>query len=87
MSPSGSQGTPVHPPGFSSCCKHGYIPAERIHVRIPGYTGRIPGSYLRDKSWHSSFVAITQLENLMSQSYLTENIRVYTTIKTRSRWE
>jgi hypothetical protein len=57
----------VRPLEFSSRRRHGYIPAELIHVRIPGHTGRIPGSYLRDKSWHSSFVAITQLENLMSQ--------------------
>jgi hypothetical protein len=70
----------VRPPGFSSRRGHGYIPAERIHVHIPGHTGRIPGSYLRDKSWHLSFIAITQLENHMSQSYLTENIRVYTTM-------
>jgi hypothetical protein len=50
---------PVRPPGFSSRRRHGYILAERIHVRIPGHTGWIPGSYLRDKSRHSSFVAIT----------------------------
>jgi hypothetical protein len=60
-------GYPVRPPGFSSCRRHGYIPAERIHVHVPGHTGRIPGSYLRDKSRHSSFIAITQLENLISQ--------------------
>jgi hypothetical protein len=58
----------VRPPGFSSRRRHGYILAERIHVRILGHIGRIPGSYLHDKSRHSSFVAITQLENLMSQS-------------------
>jgi hypothetical protein len=69
----------VRPPGFSSCRRHGYIPAERIHVRIPGHTGRIPGTYLCDKSRHSSFVAITQLEN--RSQILTENIRVSTTIK------
>jgi hypothetical protein len=69
----------VRPPGFSSHRRHGYIPAERIHVRILGHTGRIPGSYLRDKSRHSSFVAITQLEN--RSEILTENIRVSTTIK------
>jgi hypothetical protein len=34
---------PVHPPGFSSHRRHGYIPAERIHVRILGHTGRILG--------------------------------------------
>jgi hypothetical protein len=59
-------GYPVRPPRFSLRRRHGYIPAERIHMRIPGDTGRILGSYLRDKSRHSSFVAITQLENLMS---------------------
>jgi hypothetical protein len=69
----------VHPPEFSSRRRHGYIPAERIHVRIPGHTGRIPGSYLRDKSRHSSSVAITQLENHKSQSYLTEDIWVIQT--------
>jgi hypothetical protein len=66
----------VRPLGFSSRRRHGYIPAERIHVRIPGHTGWIPGSYLHDKSRHSSVVAIMQLENRMSQSYLTKNIRV-----------
>jgi hypothetical protein len=66
----------VHPPGFSSHRRHGYILAERINVHILGHTGWILGSYLRDKSRHSSFVVITQLENLMSQSYLTENIWV-----------
>jgi hypothetical protein len=62
----------VRPPGFSSRRRHGYIPAERIHVRIPGHTGRILGSYLRDifQSRHSSFVVMTQLENHMSQPYL-----------------
>jgi hypothetical protein len=64
----------VRPPGFSSHRRHGYLPVERIHVHIPGLTGRIPGSYLRDKPRHSSFVAITQLENHMSQSYLTDVI-------------
>jgi hypothetical protein len=64
-------GYPVRPPGFYSCHRHGYIPAERIHVHIPGHTGRIPGSYLRDKSWHSSLVAMTQLEDHMSQPCLT----------------
>jgi hypothetical protein len=53
------------------------MPAERIHVRIPGHTGRILGSYLHDKSWHSSFIAITQLENLMSQSLLTDKIKEF----------
>jgi hypothetical protein len=42
-------------------------------VHIPGYTGRILGSYLHDmfQSWHSSFVAMTQLENHMLQPCLT----------------
>jgi hypothetical protein len=64
----------VRPPGFSSRRRHRYISAERIHVHIPGHTGRILGSYLRDKSWHSSFVVIKQLENHMLQSYLTDVI-------------
>jgi hypothetical protein len=67
----------VRPPGFSSRHRHGYIPAERIHVHIPGHTGRIPGSYLHDKSRHLSVVAITQLENLMSQSLLTDKIKEF----------
>jgi hypothetical protein len=73
MSPSGSQGTQCVHLDFSSRRRHGYIPAERIHVRIPDYTGRILGSYLRDifQSRHSSFVAMTQLENHMSQPCLT----------------
>jgi hypothetical protein len=46
---------------FSSRRRHGYLLAERIHVRIPGQTGWILGSYLHDmfQSWHSSFVAMT----------------------------
>jgi hypothetical protein len=42
-------------------------------VHIPGHTGWILGSYLHDmfQSWHSSFVAMTQLENHMSQPCLT----------------
>jgi hypothetical protein len=73
MNLSGSQGPQLVHQDFSSRRRHGYIPAERIHVRIPGHTGRILGSYLRDifQSWHSSFVAMTQLENLMSQPCLT----------------
>jgi hypothetical protein len=45
-------------------------------VRIPGHTGRILGSYLRDifQLRHSSFVAKTQLENHMSQPCLTVSI-------------
>jgi hypothetical protein len=45
-------------------------------VRIPGHTGRIPGSYLHDmfQSWHSNFVAMTQLENYMSRPCLTVGI-------------
>jgi hypothetical protein len=73
MSPSGSQGTQCVHQDFSSRRRHGYIPAERIHVRIPGHTGRILGSYLHDifQSRHSSFVAMTQLENHMLQPCLT----------------
>jgi hypothetical protein len=43
-------------------------------VHIPGHIGRILGSYLRDifQSQHSSFVAMTQLENHMSQPCLTD---------------
>jgi hypothetical protein len=73
MSPSGSQGTQCVHQDFSSRRRHGYIPVERIHVRIPGHTGRILGSYLRDifQSRHSSFVMMTQPENYMSQPCLT----------------
>jgi hypothetical protein len=73
MNPSGSQGTQCVHQDFSSHHRHGYIPAECIHVRIPGHTGRILGSYLRDifQPWHSSFVAMMQLENHMSQPCLT----------------
>jgi hypothetical protein len=83
----------VRPPGLSSRRRHGYILAERIRGRIPGHTRRIPGSYLRDifQSRHSSFVAMTQLENHMSQSCLTDPahkiFRLYDhdLIKTHSR--
>jgi hypothetical protein len=73
MSPNGSQGTQCVHQDFSLRRRHGYIPVERIHVRIPGHTGRILGSYLRDifLSWHSSFVTMTQPENHMSQPGLT----------------
>jgi hypothetical protein len=73
MSPSSSQGTQCVHQDFSSHRRHGYVPAERIHVRITGHTGRILGSYLRDmfQPRHSSFVAMTQLENRMSQPCLT----------------
>jgi hypothetical protein len=73
MSPSGSQGTQCVHQDFSLRHRHGYIPAERIHVHIPGHTGRILGSYLRDifQSWHSSFVMMMQPENHMSQPCLT----------------
>jgi hypothetical protein len=76
MSPSGSQGTQCIHQDFSSRRRHGYIPAERIHVCIPGHTGRILGSYLRDifQSQHSSFVAMTQLENHMLQPCLTDPV-------------
>jgi hypothetical protein len=45
-------------------------------VRIPGHTGRILGSYLHDifQPWNSSFVAMTELENHMSQPCLTDGI-------------
>jgi hypothetical protein len=74
MNPSGSQGTQCVHQDFSSRRRHEYIPAERIYVRIPGHTRRILGSYLRDifQSRHSSFVAMTQLEDSMSQPCLTD---------------
>jgi hypothetical protein len=72
MSPSGSQGTQCVHQDFSSRRRHGYMPAERIHVCILGHTGRILGSYLRDKSRHSNFVAMTQLENRTSQPCLID---------------
>jgi hypothetical protein len=73
MNPSGSQGTQCVHQDFSSRRRHGYITAERIHMRIPGHTGWILGSYLRDifQSRHSSFVTMTQLEDHMSQPCLT----------------
>jgi hypothetical protein len=76
MNPSGSQGTQCIHQDFSSRRRHGYISAERIHVCIPGHTGWILGSYLRDifQSRHSSFVTMTQLENHMSQPCLTDSI-------------
>jgi hypothetical protein len=93
MNPSGSQGTQCVHQDFSSRHRHKYIAAERIHVHIPGHTGRIPGSYLRDKSRHLSFAAMTQLKNRMSQPCLTDLVhkifRLYNhdLIKTRSQWE
>jgi hypothetical protein len=76
MNTSGSQGTQCAHRDFSSRRRHGYIPAERIHVRILGHIGRILGSYLRDifQSQHASFVAMTPLENHMSQPCLTDSI-------------
>jgi hypothetical protein len=73
MNPSGSQGTQCVHQDFSSRRRHGYVPAERIHVRIPGHTGQILGSYLHDvfQPRHSSFGAMTQLQNRMSQPCLT----------------
>jgi hypothetical protein len=55
----------VHPPGFSLHRGYGKLLEERIQVRILGHTGQIPGSYLHDllQSRHSSFVAMTLLEN------------------------
>jgi hypothetical protein len=76
MNTSGSQGTQCVHQDFSSRRRHGYIPAERIHVRILGHTRWILGSYLRDifQPRHSSFIVITQLENYISQPCLTESI-------------
>jgi hypothetical protein len=76
MNPSGSQGTQCVHQDFSSRRRYGYVPAERIHVRIPGHTRQILGSYLRDvfQPRHSNFVAITQLENRMSQPCLTDSV-------------
>jgi hypothetical protein len=76
MSPSGSQDTQCIHQDFSSRRRHRYVPAERFHVRIPSHIGRILGSYLRDvfQPWHLSFVAMTQLENHMSQPYLTDSM-------------
>jgi hypothetical protein len=76
MNPSSSQGTQCVRQDFSSRRRHGYIPAERIHVRISGHTGRILGSYLRDifQPRYSSFVAMTQLKNYISQPCLIESI-------------
>jgi hypothetical protein len=94
MSPSGYQGTQCVHQDFSSCRRHGYVPAKRIHVRIPGHTGRILVSYLHDifQPRHSSFVAMTQLENHISQPCLT--VSIYKTFKlsfatliNSSRWE
>jgi hypothetical protein len=48
MSPSGSQGIQCVHQDFFLHRRHGYIPAERILVRISGHTGRILGSYLCD---------------------------------------
>jgi hypothetical protein len=78
MNPSGSQGTKCVHQDFFSRRRHRYIPAERIHVRIPGHTGRILGSYLHDifQPRHSSFVAMTQLENFASQPCLTDSIYI-----------
>jgi hypothetical protein len=66
----------MRPPGFSLHRRHGYFLAERIHVRIPGHTGQIMGSYLHDifQSWHSSFVVMMQLENHISQPCLTISV-------------
>jgi hypothetical protein len=73
MSPSGSQGTQCIHQDFSSRRRYRYIPAERIHVHIPGHIGRILGSYLHDifQPRYSSFVAMMQLENHMLQPCLT----------------
>jgi hypothetical protein len=73
MSPNGSQGTQCVHQDFSSRHRHGYIPAECIHMCIPGHTGWILGSYHRDifQPRHSSFVTMTQLENHTLQPCLT----------------
>jgi hypothetical protein len=78
MNPSGSHDTQCVHQDFSSHRRHGYIPAERIHVRIPGHIGRILGSYLRDifQPRHSSFVAMMQLEKYIWQPCLTDLIYV-----------
>jgi hypothetical protein len=62
---------PVRPPGFSSHRRHGYIPAERIHMRIPGHTGRIPGLTFVINHGIRVLVAMMQLEDHMSQPCLT----------------
>jgi hypothetical protein len=69
MNPSGSKGTQCIHQDFLRI-----VDTDTYYVRIPGLTGRILGSYLRDKPRHSSFVAIRQLENHMSQSCLTDVI-------------
>jgi hypothetical protein len=81
MNPSSSQGTQCVYRDFSSRRRHGYIPAERIHVRIPGHTGLILGSYLHDifQPRYLSFVVMTQLENHISQPCLT--ISIYKTFE------
>jgi hypothetical protein len=86
--------TAERPPGFSLRRRHGYVPAERIHVRIPGHTGWILGSYLHDifQPRHSSLVAMTQLDNHISQSCLTVSIYKiselsFATLINSSRWE
>jgi hypothetical protein len=47
-------------------------------VRIPGHIGRILGSYLHDifQPRHSSFIAMTQIENYILQPCLTDSIYV-----------
>jgi hypothetical protein len=91
MNPSGSQGTQCVHQDFPSRRRHGYIPAERIYVRIPGHTGWILGSYLCYKSRHSSF-SRADVENHKSQPCLTVSeykiLELFNLIKKgRSRWE
>jgi hypothetical protein len=84
MSLSSSQGTQCVHQDFSSCRRHAYIRVERIHVRIPGHTGRILGSYLhisvtafefcRDDATRESYVAA-----LFDCSSI-QNIQVYSTL-------
>jgi hypothetical protein len=65
MDSSNSQGTQCVHQDFSLHHRYGKLLAERIHVHILGHIGWILGSYLHDllQSRHSSFVAMTQLEN------------------------
>jgi hypothetical protein len=73
MSSSGSQGTQCVHQDFLRILDMDKLLAERIQVRIPGHTRWILGCYLHDmfQSWHSSFIAMTQLENHILQSCLT----------------
>jgi hypothetical protein len=94
MSPSSSHGTQCVHQDFFSRRRHGYVPAERIHVRIPGHIGRILGSYICGifQPRHSSFIAMTQLENHISQPCLTVSLfktfeLSFATLINSSRWK